>query len=92
MTQSPLDVLTNNPSTHRVNGPQNVVPVNTNMTRGNTHSNRVEGTPVMGGPSLKNVAQNLQTQVEDDGLNVATCIDSHGNNDRIFLPIQLNTA
>ena len=63
MTQSPLDVLNNNPSTPHVNVPQNVVPVKTNVTRGNTHSTQIEVTPVMGGPPLTNVARNLQTQV-----------------------------
>ena len=92
MKQSPLHVLTSKPSTPCVNGPQNVVPVNTNVTRGNTHSTRVEGTPVIGRPLLTNVAQNLQMQVEDTGRNEATFVDSCGNNDSIFLPCQLNTA
>ena len=69
VTQSPLNVLTNNPSTPRVNGTQNVVPVNKNITRGNTHSPRVEDTPVMGEPSLTNVEKNPQKQVEDVGQN-----------------------
>ena len=37
VTQSALDVLTNNPSTPRVNGPQKFVPVNTNVKGGNIH-------------------------------------------------------
>ena len=85
-------MLTNNPSTPRVNGPQNVVPINTDVTRGNTHSTLDEGIPLMGGPPLTNVVRSLQTQVESAGQNEATCVDSCGNNDIIFLLIQLNTA
>ena len=55
VTKSPLDVLTNNPSTPRVNGSQNVVPVITNVTRGSTHSTLVVGTPVIGGPPITNL-------------------------------------
>ena len=92
LTQSPLDVLTINPSTPSFNGTQNVLPVNKNLTRGNTHSTRVEGTPVMGGPPLTNLAQNLKTQVENAGRDEATFVYSRGNNYSIFLPSQLNKA
>ena len=91
-TQSLLNMLTNNPSTPPVNGPQNFVPIYTNLTKGNTHSTRVEGTPVMGGPPLTNLAQNLKTQVENAGRDEATFVYSRGNNYSIFLPSQLNKA
>ena len=37
VTKSPINMIINNPSTPRVNGPQKFVPVNTNVKGGNIH-------------------------------------------------------